>query len=249
MVESKIVPSKPGLILQGEKRYLIVTDLHIGFESNFASNEIFVGKNTTVNETISELKEIVDLVKPDSLILLGDIKSSIKTISKNEWNDVPLFFEKINRKVETILIPGNHDANIQKLIPEKTRMISAVGLVLENSLLTHGHVMPSENFSHVNRIIMGHVHPVFFQEGSLLNGQRVWISIKIDKQEIFPSQKGQIEIIIVPSFNKYFYATHKRNYKKSISPIIDRIQKVTSARIVTLDGAIIGNEALISQVL
>ena len=249
MAKCKIIPSKPGLILQGEKRHLIVTDLHIGFESNFASNEIFVGKNTTVNETVTELKEMINSTKPDSLILLGDTKSSIKTISKNEWSDIPLFFEKINQEVETILIPGNHDANIQKLIPEKTRITSGVGLVLENSLLTHGHIMPSENFSHVDRIIMGHVHPVFFQEDSVLNGQRVWISIKTDKQVIFPSQKGEIEIIIIPSFNKYFYATRKRNYKKSISPIINKIKEITSARIVTLDGSIIGNESLISQVL
>jgi putative SbcD/Mre11-related phosphoesterase len=249
MVESKIVPLKPGLILQGEKKHLIVTDLHIGFESNFASNEIFVGKNTSVNETITELKEIIDKVKPDSLVLLGDIKSSIKNITKNEWSDVPLFFEEMNKIIETILVPGNHDSNIGRLISGKTTLISSAGLVLENSLLTHGHTIPSENFAHVERIIMGHIHPVFFQEGSVLNGQRVWISIKADKQMIFPSQKGEIEITIIPSFNKYFYATHKRYYKKSISPIIERIKKVSSARVVTLDGSIIGDEHIIKNIL
>ena len=45
------------------------------------SNEIFIGKNTTTNETIQELSEIIDIEKPDSLILLGDIKSSIKNTS------------------------------------------------------------------------------------------------------------------------------------------------------------------------
>ena len=46
-------------------------------------------------------------------------------------------------------------------------MISSTGMVEENVLLTHGHTMPSENFSHVDKIIMGHVHPVFFQEDSV----------------------------------------------------------------------------------
>ena len=249
MVEIKIVPSEPAIILEGGKKYLIVTDLHLGFESSLGSNEIFIGKNTTVNETISELKQIIDNVKPDSLVLLGDVKSSIKSISKTEWNDVPLFFEEVNKMVETILVPGNHDANIQRLVPQSTTMISATGFVLENVLLTHGHTMPSENFSHVDKIIMGHVHPVFFQEDSVLNGQRVWISIKADKKMIFPSQSGEIEITIVPSFNKYFYATHKRHYKKSISPIIEKIKKVSSARIVTLDGSIIGDESIIDNVI
>ena len=245
MVETKIVPSKPALILEGEKRSLIVTDLHIGFESKFESNKIFLGKNTTINETISELESIIDSTKAESLILLGDVKSSIKSISKSEWNEVPLFFEKMNKKIETILIPGNHDANIQQLVPNGITQVSSNGVVIENILLTHGHTMPSENFSHIDKIIMGHIHPVYFEEESVLNGQRVWISLKAEKEKIFPSASGQIEITIVPSFNKYLYSTHKTKYKKSISPIIEKIRNFSSAKIVTLDGTIIGDESIL----
>jgi len=248
VVEIKIVPSKPALVIEGQNKSLVVTDLHIGFESKLASNNIFVGKNTSINETISDLETIIDSIKPNSLILLGDIKSSIKSISKNEWDEVPLFFEKIKNKVETILIPGNHDANIGKLVPDGITLISSTGLVSENILLTHGHTLPSENFSHVDKIIMGHVHPVFFQEESVLNGQRVWVSIRADKQVLFPSTKGDLEITVVPSFNKYFYATHKKHYKKSISPILEKIKKISSAKIVTLDGTIIGDESMMNHV-
>ena len=249
MLQERIVPQKPALIIEGEKKQLIVTDLHIGFESSLAANEIFIGKNTTTQDTIDEISEIISSEKPNSIILLGDIKSSIKTISKTEWNDVPLFFEKISQKTNVILIPGNHDANIARLTPDNISLISSTGMVEENILFTHGHTMPSENFSHVNKIIMGHVHPVFFQEDSIVNGQRVWISLKTNKENIFPSSNGEIEITIVPSFNKYFYATNKRNYKKSISPIIEKVKQVSSARIVTLDGTIIGDETILNQVL
>ena len=249
MLQTRIVPSKPALILEGEKKNLIVTDVHIGFESNMASNEIFIGKNSTINETIQELSDIIDSEKPDSVILLGDIKSSIKNISKNEWSEVPLFFKKIREKCDVILIPGNHDSNIQRLVPDNITMISSTGMVEENILLTHGHTLPSENFSHVDKIIMGHLHPVFFQEDSIINGQRVWVSIKTDKENIFPNKTGEIEITIVPSFNKYFYATHRKQYKKSISPIINKINEISEAKIITLDGTIIGNESNINQVI
>lgn len=249
MLQTRIIPSKPALILERERKHLVITDLHIGFESSMASNEIFIGKNSTTKQTIQELTEIIDSEKPDSLILLGDVKSSVKVISRNEWEDVPLFFDKIKEKCDVVLIPGNHDANIQRLVPEDITMASSTGMVEENTLLTHGHTMPSENFSHVDKIIMGHIHPVFFQEDSIINGQRVWISMKIEKEKIFPNKSGELEITIIPSFNKYFYATHRKKYKKSISPIIDRIKSVTSARIVTLDGDIIGNESIIDQVL
>ena len=249
MVQTRLVSSKPALILEGESRNLIVADLHIGFEADLAAKNIFVGKNTTINDMISEICKIIDETKPDSLILLGDVKSSIKSISKNEWDEIPLFFDKVGKKVEIVLIPGNHDSNIQRLVPDGVTLVSSTGLVVENTLLTHGHTLPSNNFSHVDKIIMGHVHPVFFKEDSVLNGQRVWVSIKTEKQKIFSSSSGEIEIIIVPSFNKYFYATHKKKYKKSISPIIEKIKKKSSARIVTLDGAVIGNESMISNVL
>lgn len=122
-------------------------------------------------------------------------------------------------------------------------------MVEENILFTHGHVMPSENFSHVDKIIMGHLHQVFFQEGSIINGQRVWVSIKTEKENIFPNKTGELEITIVPSFNRYFYATHRRQYRKSISPIINRIKTISKAKIITLDGIIIGNESNIDQVI
>lgn len=207
-----------------------------------------MGKNTTTLETIKEIEKILDMTQPDSLILLGDIKSGIKSITKSEWKDVPLFFEKINEKVNVILVPGNHDANIQRLIPKEITLGSSKGIIIDDLLLTHGHTMPSENFSHVDKIVMGHVHPVFFQEKSLINGKRVWVSLKCKKQKIFPSKSGELEITIIPSFNKYFYATQKKFYKKAISPILERMD-VLEARIATLDGIIIGNESLLSNVI
>ena len=161
---------------------------------------------------------------------------------------MPSFFENITKLIDTILVPGNHDANIEKLIPNGITLASSKGIIIDDILLTHGHTMPSENFSQVNTIVMGHIHPVFFQKESLINGERVWISIKCKKQKIFHSKSGELEVIILPSFNRYFYATQKKFYKKSISPIIEKMD-VIQAKIVTLDGTIIGNEQQLSSVI
>lgn len=251
----------PALLVEGvednkitiPKRYLVVSDIHIGIESKLATNDIFVGKNSSVTEIIAQIKNIIESSKPDSVILLGDIKSSTSVISKTEWHDVPLFFEELQKHVsEIVLVPGNHDANIQRLMPKDVTMTGPSGLVLEDVLFTHGHVMPSENFAHVKKIVMGHVHPVFFDKESVLNGQRVWVSLKAQKQDIFASAKNLIEVLLMPSFNKYLYATHRATqYKKkrSISPIMQRITRVESAKIVTLQGSIIGDEHVIHKVM
>jgi len=249
MVDIRIVDSEPALILEEEKKNLVISDLHIGFEHKFSSSKITNRENSSVNDIINNVNKIIKKENPDTLILLGDVKSSIQNITKSEWNDVPYFFEELKNSLEIILIPGNHDANITKLIPNDITLISSKGMIIDDVLLTHGHTMPSKNYSNVNNIIMGHIHPVYFDKNSLLNGERIWISIKTEKSEIFSSSKGKINITIVPSFNPYFYATEKRYYKKSISPIIEKIKDSAIAKIATLDGTIIGNESIINQVL
>jgi len=249
MVVTRIIDSEPALILEEVKKNLIISDLHIGFEHKFSSNKNIVKKNSSINEIISNITKIIKKENPDTLILLGDIKSSIQTITKSEWKDIPYFFEEIKNSLDVILIPGNHDANIDKLIPNDVTLISPKGMIIEDVLLTHGHTMPSENYSNVNNIIMGHIHPVYFNENSLLNGERIWISIKTQKSEIFSSTKGKINITIIPSFNPYFYATQKKYYKKSISPIIEKIKETSIAKIVTLDGTIIGNESILNNLI
>jgi len=249
MVVTRIIDSEPALILEEVKKNLVISDLHIGFEHKFSSNKNIVKKNSSINEIISNVTKIIKKENPDTLILLGDIKSSIQTITKSEWKDIPYFFEEIKNSLDVILIPGNHDANIEKLIPNDVTLISPKGMIIEDVLLTHGHTMPSENYSNVNNIIMGHIHPVYFNENSLLNGERIWISIKTQKSEIFSSTKGKINITIIPSFNPYFYATQKKYYKKSISPIIEKIKETSIAKIVTLDGTIIGNESILNDLI
>ena len=248
MAQTKIVSGYPALMIEDDKKSLVITDLHLGFENKLAINNVFLGKNKTVNEITKEIEFLINKTNPDSLILLGDIKSGIKSITKIEWETVPFFFENISKLIDTILVPGNHDANIEKLIPNSITLASSKGIIIDDILLTHGHTMPTENFSQVNTIVMGHVHPVFFQEDSLINGERVWASIKCKKQKIFISKSGELELIILPSFNKYFYTTQKKFYKKSISPIVKKMD-VIQAKIVTLDGSIIGDKELLSSVI
>jgi len=248
MAQTKIIPGYPALMIEGDKKSLVITDLHLGFENTLSLNNVFLGKNKTVTEITKEIELIIDKTKPDSLILLGDVKSGINSITKVEWETVPAFFENITELIDTILVPGNHDANIEKLIPNEITLAGSKGIIIDNILLTHGHTMPTENFSQINTIVMGHIHPVFFEKESLINGERVWVSVICDKQKIFHSKSGELELIILPSFNRYFYATQKKFYKKSISPIIEKMN-VMQAKILRLDGTIIGNEEMLSTVI
>ena len=245
---TRIVPRYPALIINGNEKTLVIADLHLGFEAKLSSNNIYLGKNTSVTETAKDIEKILDKTKPELLILLGDVKSGIKSITKTEWESIPMFFDKLKNRVNLILVPGNHDSNIEKLVPKEVNIASPKGIIIDDILFTHGHTLPTENYSNVSKIVMGHLHPVFFQKESIINGKRVWVSIKCSKDEIFPSQTGDMELIIVPAFNKYFHTIKKKFYKKSISPIIEKIN-TTKAKIITLDGTIIGDEKLLPNII
>ena len=245
MYKLRIVPFKPALILDGSKKKLIISDLHIGFENLLLANNNYVSR--TIKDITHDVENIISDIKPNSLIILGDVKSSICNIPLNEQNDIAFFFEKITKKTNVILIPGNHDGDIQNLLPRDITVTSSLGLIIDKILLTHGHVKPSVNLN-VDKIIMGHIHPTFFSDTSILNGIPVWVSIKTNKDCLFPSMSGLLEITIVPSFNKYFHNVPRKFNRKSNSPILRRT-KYLSAKIVSLDGTIIGDETMINNVI
>ena len=133
MVTTRIIDSEPALIVEEERKNLVISDLHIGFEHKFSSNKNTIENNSSIKDIISNVKKIIKKENPDTLILLGDVKSSIQNITKTEWNDVPYFFEEIKNSLDIILIPGNHDSNIDRLIPNDVTLIGSKGMIISEN--------------------------------------------------------------------------------------------------------------------
>ena len=246
----KVRPLHPhaALLLEDDRRYVAVSDLHIGLEAELLAKG--VSMPSVLPGMVSELLGLLEKEHADGIILLGDIKHTVGSINKQEWDDIPSFFKQLAAKADVYLVPGNHDGNIRHLVPDSVTVASAKGMALGDTLLVHGHSMPSDVRSGVNRIVMGHVHPVFVKKESVLHGQRVWIYMQAGKEALFP-EKGAIEIVVVPSFNPHLYATGE-HYKKSISPIITRTMQsgaVQKCIVATLDGSIVGDINILPNIL
>jgi uncharacterized protein len=248
----------PALLLEEERTrskrsYLVVSDLHIGFESDLNLQGFIVDSKYSMNKMLEELNHIIKSHQIDGVILLGDVKSSIRNISKQEWNEVPEFFNILSKHASIYVVPGNHDGRIRFLIPENISIMSVKGMVLEETLLIHGHVMPSSARSSITRIVMGHIHPIFSKCDSVLDGRRIWVYVKVKSDMIFPGTAGTLDIVIMPSFNKEIYAIHKgyhklfhKGYHNSIAPIIKRaieFKAIKKAMVVALDGSILSDDS------
>src|SRR5919197_4189299 len=246
----------PALLTYGKwnakrHKYIVITDLHIGFESELSLRGITMDSSLIVDEMVKDLINLIRFHKADGIVILGDLKNTIRSISKQEWQRIPQFFKLLSECANVYMVPGNHDSNIRFLTPKSVNMISTSGLVLDDTLLIHGHTMPQSVGSNIKRIIMGHIHPVFIKNRSTLSGQRVWIYLKVKKEAVWRANTGILDIIVVPSFNKYLFGMAERGYRKSICPLINRILKSDAAKTamaLTLDGSLVADRETLQNV-
>ena len=245
----------PVLLLEDTENSLVISDLHLGFEHEIAEKGVSF-RSPSLNEMVSELMSLIDSHAIKRLIILGDLKHSIGSINKREWDEVPKFLESLSSKTEVYLVPGNHDANILHLIPNQVNHMASTGMVLKDTLLVHGHTALPRRPIPVSRIIMGHSHPMYLKRSSVLNGQQVWVYIRVSKRVLLFDGEGTLDLIVLPSFNRYLYATGKRvasHSRRPISPIISKIMQnkeaIIRCLITTLDGAIVGDASALTYVL
>jgi putative SbcD/Mre11-related phosphoesterase len=253
----KILYPNPALKLsEAGKNYLLISDLHIGFEERFNKEGFKITPST--DKMLYTLTELIRREKPDQLIILGDVKSGFDRVNRNEWKNVPRFLEKITQLVEVSIIPGNHDGGITPLLPREAHLEPAELLIGDIGLL-HGHANPSAALSKAKRLIIGHLHPAYSRYGSPLSGNPVWVTLRIPRHLIFDTNSseeekeavkeereggGDLEILVMPAFNPELGAAGLTVMRERvISPIIRKIdqEQVSEALVIMLDGSVIGD--------
>ncbi len=236
----KIAYPYPILILEGEKRYLVVSDLHIGFEASLKGVRL---DNSYMYDMLRDIIHVLKEERCDAIVLLGDIKDRIDRIVREERISIPYFFNELLNHFSSDnihLVKGNHDAGIDRLLPYNLRNSVRSMLVIDDTLLTHGHIMPRSSMK-IKRVIMGHLHPILL-DGSIMHGERVWVIMKVRV-----NNNDDLEVIIMPSMNRYVSADRDRS--KNGIPLLRRIKSITKAIIVTLNGTIVGDENTLECVL
>ena len=246
----RILYPEPALILSNEnERHIVISDLHIGFEERFNKQGISIQSSTEKMQKV--LSELIKKEKPDSVIILGDIKDSIVSITRSERIEVPRFFRAISKLVDIVVIPGNHDGNISYLLPDNIEIGDSRGIKIDSTVLLHGHTNINETFNDVKKIIIGHLHPIYNQQNSPLSGYQIWSILKTKTNDLFEKNNEDIEIITVPSFNKELTASgFSIHRKKNICPIIRKTRPyINEAVFLTLEGDIIGDINSLSEII
>jgi len=173
------------LIRRASERILAIADLHIGWEVALAEKGIHVPSQ--MPKILKNLLALLKLCKPTSLLFLGDVKHTIAKAEIEEWRDVPDFFEALIEKVPDIrVVLGNHDGNLEPLLPENVKIIPSTGLSIGDIGLFHGNSWPTPELLGCHSLVIGHVHPtVSFRDalGFRMTAQ-VWVKAKIVREKL-----------------------------------------------------------------
>lgn len=176
-----LTPHPAALIKTQKTRALVISDLHIGWEMALAEKGIHIPTQTL--RLLKNLLTLISTYKPDTLLILGDIKHTVAKAELGEWQDIPEFFNQLKNHIKEItLIRGNHDGNLEPLLPENIKLQPATGTTVDGVGLFHGHKWPSPTLLKCETLMMGHVHPVlaFKDPAGFRITRQVWIKVKCD---------------------------------------------------------------------
>ncbi len=226
----KLLTPHPALIVESGERVMLAADLHLGLEYDLAKKGINIPYQW--NRILGEMNAILQEHRPDRLILLGDVKHGVPATSFSEKRELPLFFNTLLESVPHIDITrGNHDANLQKYIPEKVHLHNSKGVIFGEEFKVaamHGHAWPNPAVMTADAIIMAHNHPTILLNTPIgvrisrpiwvrgrpdpeslvtafLGQDRVKVSDGMDPLRVFEEEYGfkcgSPEVLVMPMFN------------------------------------------------
>lgn len=197
----------PLLLVEEEKRVLVAADIHIGLE-----HELWLGGITIPSQTekiLSRMLECLKTIKPDRLVLLGDVKHNVPRTSWREKRELPEFLGSLSSAVKVDIVPGNHDSNLADMAPPGVRMHPSTGFVLDGIGYFHGHTWPDESVLRADHLVAGHLHPAIRLADPLGHAtvRPVWAKARLlaraaaEHYAHLGDRLQDREIIIAPAFN------------------------------------------------
>ncbi|MGQ9551672.1 MAG: metallophosphoesterase [Candidatus Bathycorpusculaceae bacterium] len=196
-----LTPHPAALIKAQKTKTLAIADLHIGWEMALSEKGIHVPTQTP--RILQRLTMLLVKHKPERLLILGDVKHTVASAEIGEWHDIPELFNELKRHVDEIcVIRGNHDGNLEPLLPENVKLLPATGATFGEVGFFHGHQWLSPMLLKCRTLIMGHVHPVvaFRDPAGFKITRQIWVKANCSGDQLSQIllQKNRIKIEDTP---------------------------------------------------
>jgi len=265
---SPIVDEPALLVNFSDKKILCIADLHLGYEFLLAERGVVIPSQA--EEMEEKILGLVERTGVDALVIIGDVKYNIFGISSSELRGISGLLERVSKEVDVQIALGNHDANLDLLLPNSIVVHSAKGFLVKGKDIkvgfVHGHAWPSPELFQADYIVVGHNHPVIEMRDEL--GGRwyepAWIELQWDKVKIMRSfaeylglrksldprealnrlsiRVGNPKIILVPAFSPLLGGVAlNRPGVNFLGPMLSSdVVERSATRVKLLDGTFLG---------
>ncbi len=211
--------------------WVVIADLHLGFELELARNGVYIPDRTQ-----AMIDKVRSLGKFYGLLIAGDLKHSIGLSSGFK---VRKFIEAALTNFEkVVLLPGNHDGGISTIIGDYCEIKSSRGAPFGDSWIFHGHAYPSEEASSYEFGVMGHVHPAIPIKG--IGKVPVWVLAETTCEGL------PRKILVLPAFNDMLGYGDLLEMRER-GPVFPKCIDPSSTDILTLDGHYMGTLSFLSE--
>jgi uncharacterized protein len=240
----------PLLLVEGKQRVLVASDLHLGLEFELWQGGVSIPSQ--MPRILERLQRHLAEIRPDRLLLLGDIKHNVPRTSWQERKEIPQFLRALSKEVKVEIIPGNHDSNLADMAPQGVQVRPSSGYILDGVGYFHGHTWPDEKVMRADLLVAGHLHPAIRLKepiGSTLT-RPVWaraplLSGAVQKQYGFATEA---ELIITPAFNSLCGGLPLNEPVEELRGPLLTMADLDRTRIFLLDGTNLGLLAEIKSV-
>ncbi|MDD1773545.1 MAG: phosphoesterase [Methanomassiliicoccales archaeon] len=235
------IADHPALGIEDGSTILCAGDLHIGIEEELKAKGIHVPSQTFRME--KELLSFRD--RYSRLVLLGDIKHQVPGSTKQEYAEIPRFLRAMRRAFMNVdIVRGNHDSQIEGLVPEGIELHPSKGFVVDDIGFAHGHTWPSPQVMSRKTVVMAHNHPsVLFEEGlGNVTAERCWVRCRMKDNAHQRYNELPDEVIIVPALNRILGGSPiNLKGRKLLGPLFSNdMVEVDEAEVYLIDGIYLG---------
>ncbi len=239
--------NEPALVVENTFKTLVIADVHLGIEWELYHSGFSIPSQ--VEKRKARIRDYIEKIKPERIVLLGDIKHNVPVTSWQEKQEVPAFLEMLASSAPVEIVPGNHDGDIENLVPENVTVHGMRGFVLDDAGYFHGHTWPDAELLSASYVVMSHNHPTIRFTDTLGHAvsEEVWIRTHfIEKtiREYYGDIKwGNPEVIIMPAFNELCGGIpfNESIHEELLGPVFaNHAIELEKARAFLLDGTDLG---------
>ncbi len=261
-----------GMIFRGENiSVLVIADIHLGYETDIAERK-GVSFPSLWQSMYGRVEKLVNQYSIDEIYVIGDVKHTITIDRMVNWRDIPMFMEKLSEMAKVIVIPGNHDGEIEALLPRNVHVADVHGHLLEIDSyrigLLHGHAWPSAEILDCQIMVIGHNHPTVrrlkdVSSPEIGRGNRLRASMIIPvvlrgrlSKNCVRRARGQLELkdddcalVVLPSFNEILTGVYVNRPKVALQgPLHENgCASLVSSEVYSTEGIFLGDVASLQE--